>query len=135
MQDAESGEPKKTFEKRKHLSVVNELNESIGATTITKRILDLGVNLTICKLLVLALAIEKQFTKAITEDESVQFWINTLESSTVNAWKAQSWYSMSSPKAKVRPKGSSQVTVFLDTGMKINVMTKQIIKDTGLALW
>ena len=43
----------------------------MGATTITKRILDLGVNLTVGELLVSALAIEKQLTKAITKDESI----------------------------------------------------------------
>ena len=38
---------------------------------ITKRILDLGVNLTVGKLLASAPAVEKQLTKAITKDKAV----------------------------------------------------------------
>lgn len=64
---------KKTIEKKKHSQVVNILKESFGTTTIIKHILDLEVNLTVSKLLVLAPAIEKQLTKAITEDKAVQF--------------------------------------------------------------
>ncbi len=88
--DAEAHKPKKTIGRKKHLRVVNMLKESISATTITKRILDLGVNLTIGELLASALVIEKQLTKAITEDETIQFQVNTLESSTVDARKAPS---------------------------------------------
>lgn len=51
MPDAETGEPKKTIERKKHPRVVNVLKESVGATTITKHILDLGANLTVGKLL------------------------------------------------------------------------------------
>ncbi len=53
------------------------------ATTITKRILDLGVSLTVCELLASAPAIKKQLTKAISEDEAVQFHVNTLGSAQV----------------------------------------------------
>lgn len=49
------------------------MEESFRTTTITKHILDQEVNLTIGKLLVLALAIEKQFIKAITKDKAIQF--------------------------------------------------------------
>lgn len=59
MPDAEVGKPKKTFEKKKHPRVVNVFEESIGATIITKRILDLDINLTVSVLLALAPAIEK----------------------------------------------------------------------------
>ncbi len=90
MPDVEAGEPKKTVEKKKHPRVVNMLKESVGATTITKHILDLGMNLTIGELLTSAPAVEKQLTKAITEDEAVQFRVNTLESSTVDTRKASS---------------------------------------------
>ncbi len=57
--------------------------------------------MTIGELLASAPAVEKQFTKAIFEDEAVQFRINTLESNAVEAKKSHSWYSMGSPKAKV----------------------------------
>lgn len=59
MPDVEADEHKKTIGRKKHLRVVNVLKESIGVTTITKRILDLGVNLTVGELLVSAPAIEK----------------------------------------------------------------------------
>lgn len=45
---------------------------------ITKRILDLGVSLTVGELLVSAPAVEKQLTKAITTDEAIQFRVNSL---------------------------------------------------------
>lgn len=46
---------------------------------ITKRILDLGVNLRVSELRASAPAVEKQLTKVITEDETVQFRVNTLD--------------------------------------------------------
>ena len=61
------------------------LKESIGATTITKRIFDLGLNLTVDEFLVSAPAVEKQLIKAIIEDKPVQFWVNTVESGSINA--------------------------------------------------
>lgn len=60
------------------------LTEFVGATTIPKRILDLKVNLTVGKLLGLALIIEKQLTKTSTKDKAMQFWDNTLEFSFVD---------------------------------------------------
>lgn len=71
MQDTEVSKPRKTAEKKKYPWTINMLKEYVRAMTITKCILDLGVNLTICNLLVLALAIQKQLIKAITEDETV----------------------------------------------------------------
>lgn len=46
---------------------------------ITKRILDLGVILRVSELRASAPAVEKQLTKVITEDETVQFRVNTLD--------------------------------------------------------
>ena len=134
MPDAEAGEPRKTVERKKHPRVVNVLKESVGATTITKRILDLGVNLTVGELLASAPAVEKQLTKAITEDEAVQFRVNTLESSSVDARNSHSWYFMGSPKARVRLEDGSKVTALLDTGAEINVMTREVMEDAGLAM-
>lgn len=59
MPGVKASELKKTVERKKHLRVVNMLKESVSATTIIKRILDLGRNLTIGELLTLASAIEK----------------------------------------------------------------------------
>ena len=56
-------------EKKKYLQVVNRLKRSIRATTMTKHILNLEVNLSIGELLASALAIEKQFIKAITKNK------------------------------------------------------------------
>ena len=73
MPDAEVTQPKKQVERKKNLQVVNFLKESVGATTITKRILDLEVNLMVAELLTSAPAVEKQLTKAISEDVAVKF--------------------------------------------------------------
>ena len=134
MPDAEAGEPRRTVEKKKHPRVVNVLKESVGATTITKHILDLGVNLTIGKLLASAPTVEKQLTKAITKDEAVQFRVKTLESSIVNARNSHSWYSMGSPKAKVRLEDGCKIIALLDTGAEINIMTREVMEDAGLAI-
>lgn len=64
---------KKNVEHKRHPRVIGVLKESVGATMITKHILDLGVNLTVGELLVSTPAVEKQLTKAITEDKAVQF--------------------------------------------------------------
>lgn len=77
IQDVEASEPRRMVERKKYLEVVNMLKESVGATTITKRILDLGVNLTVGELLASAPAFKKQLTKTITKDEAIQFRVNT----------------------------------------------------------
>lgn len=80
----EIGDPKKTVEKKEHLQVVNVLKEFIGDTNITKHILNLEVNFIVGELLVSALVVEKQLTKVITKDKTVQFWVNTLQPSRVD---------------------------------------------------
>lgn len=110
------------------------LKESVNAITITKRILDLGVNLTVGKLLASAPAIEKQLTKVITEDKAIQFRVNTLESSTVDTWKALSWYSMGSVKSKVRLENGFKIIVLLDMGAEINIMIRKVMENVGLAI-
>ncbi|MCJ1348653.1 hypothetical protein MMC31_006886, partial [Peltigera leucophlebia] len=126
---------KKNVERKRHPRVVEVLKESVGATMITKRILDLGVNLTVGKLLASASAVEKQLTKAITEDKAVQFRVNTLSLGEIlEAKKPFSWYSMRFPKAKVRLEDGSKITALLDTDAGINVMTKEVMKDAGLAM-
>lgn len=62
---------KKSVEKKRYPRVVNILKEFVGATTITRQILDLGISLTVRDLLTSALAVEKQLTKAISENEAV----------------------------------------------------------------
>lgn len=88
MPDVKASELKKAIKRKKHPRIINVLKEFVGATIITKRILNLGMNLTTAELLASALAVEKQLTKAITKDKTVQFWVKTLESSTVSALKA-----------------------------------------------
>ena len=135
MPDVEGSQVKKSIERKKHPRVVNVLKESVGATTITKRILDLGVNLTVGELLASAPAVEKQLTKAISKDEAVQFRVNALSSTeALEATNPYSWYSMGSPKAKVRLEDGSKVTALLDTGAEINVMTREVMEDANLAM-
>lgn len=71
---------KKAIKKKKKSYVINILKKFVEITTITKRILDLNINLTVSKLLILVPAIEQQFIKAILKDKSIQFWVNSLES-------------------------------------------------------
>lgn len=95
MLNADIGIAKKNAEKKRHPQVINVLKESIGATTIIKRILDLGVSLKVGKLLLSASAVEKQLRKAIFEDEAIQFFVNTLESAEVlETFTLYSWYSI-----------------------------------------
>ena len=126
---------KKGIGHKKYPGVVGVLKEFVGATMITKRILDLGVNLIVGELLLLAPAVEKQLTKAITEDEAIQFRVNSLDvDSRQETTAAHSWYSMGSPKTKVCLEDGSKVLALLDTGAEINVMTKEIMEDAGLAM-
>lgn len=57
--DVENDKPKKKVERKKYLQVVNILKKSISLTIIIKYILDLGVYLTIGRLLTLVPTIEK----------------------------------------------------------------------------
>lgn len=57
--DMEGNMVKKTTERKKYFWVVNILKESMGATTITKHILDFGINLVFGELLASAPAVEK----------------------------------------------------------------------------
>lgn len=134
MPDLKVDEPKKAVEKKKYLWIVNILKKSIGATTIIKCILDLGVNMAIGELLALAPGIKKQLTKAITKDEIIQFQVNILKSNIVDVQKTPSWYSMGSSKAKIKLEDSSKIIALLDIGIKINVMTREVMEIVGLAM-
>ena len=126
---------RKSVEKNKHPQVVNVLKECVGVTIITKRILDVGVSLTVGELLASAQAVKKQLTKAIFEDETVQFCVNTLGSVEVlEALISYSWYSIRSLNAKVRLEDESNVMALLDTGTEINVMIKELMKNANLAM-
>ncbi len=45
-----------------------------------------------------------------------------------------SWYFMGSPKVKVCLDNGSKVTALLDTGVEINVMTRELMEETNLAM-
>lgn len=62
---------KKNIEYKRHLRVVKVLKEFVEITIITKRILDLKVNLIVEELLVSAPAVQKQLIKTITENQAV----------------------------------------------------------------
>ena len=124
---------KKSFECKRLPRVVNILKELVGATTITKCILDLGVSLTVGELLASAPAIEKQLIKTISEDKAVQFRVSSVNIDNpvhIN----NCWYSMGSPKIKVRLEDGFKVTALLDTGAEIYVMTREVMGDAGLAM-
>lgn len=126
---------KKNIERKKQPRVVGVLKESVGATMITKQILDLGVNLTVGELLASAPAVEKQLTKAISEDEAIQFRVNSLDTDNYQeAATSPTWYSMGSPKTKVRLEDGSKVLALLDTGAEIDLMTREVMEDAGLAI-
>lgn len=63
MLDAEVSKTKKIIQRKKHPQVINMLKQSVGAITITKRIIDLEINLTISMTQILAPAIKKQLIK------------------------------------------------------------------------
>lgn len=65
MPEVEEDQLKKSIKRKKHPRVVNVLKQSVGATTITKRIRDLGINLTVGELLASALGVEKRLTKRL----------------------------------------------------------------------
>lgn len=90
--------------------------------------------MTVSKLLTSAPAVEKQLTKTITKDKAAQYWVNTLEFITINAWKTQSWYFIGSFNAKIRLENSSKIISFSDINTKINDITQEIIKDAGLVM-
>lgn len=87
------------------------------------------------ELLAFAPAVEKRLTKAITEDKAVQFQVNTLGSGEIlEAKNPFSWYSMGFSKAKVRLEDGPKLMALLDTGAEINVMTRKVMEDAGLAI-
>lgn len=79
MSDVEASKLRKTVKKKKHPQVMTGFKESVGATTITKRVLDLKISLTVARCIASALAIDKDLNKIITGGEAVQFWFNNLE--------------------------------------------------------
>ncbi len=91
----------KPQERKKNYKVVSLLKESLGATEITKRILDLKINLTIGELLASAPSVEKQLTKALWEDEVVQFRLNTVKlGNPISLARRRSEYAMGYPRTK-----------------------------------
>lgn len=85
-------------------------------------------------MLFLAPVIERQLIKAIIEDKVIQFWVNILVSSSIDNQNSNLWYSISSPKAKFKLENGFKVIAFLNINTNINVMTKNIMKDLGLAI-
>ena len=137
MQDADTTMGKKIIERKKYSQFVNVLKKFVGVITITKRSLDLGVSLIIGELLVSAPTVEKQPTKAISEDENVQFRVNTLGSAEVlETPSSYFWYSMELPKIKVCLEDGSKVIALLDTSAEINPMINkcQNLKEMNL-IW
>ncbi len=126
---------KKDVKQKKHPKAVNFLKESVCATTITKRILILEVNVTLGELLALAPEIKKQLTRAIIEDEAIQLYISTLDIESCNdSSSLHLWYSMDFTNTNVLLKESFKVMALIETGVEINVMTKEVMEDAGLTI-
>lgn len=126
---------KKDVEQKKHPKAVNFSKESVGATTITKRILILEVNVTLGEILVLAPKIKKQLTRAIIEDEAIQLCISTLDIESCNdSSSLHLWYSKDFTKTNVLLKESFKVIALIETGVEINVMTREVMEDAGLTM-
>lgn len=70
---------KNNIKKKRHIQVVNVLKKSIRVTTIIKQILNFEISFIIGKLLAYALVVENQLGKAISEDEALQFCVNTVD--------------------------------------------------------
>lgn len=69
---------KKPLKKKKNHKDVSLLKELLRATEISKKILDLNVNLTVGELIVSTLLVEKNLIKALSLDEVVEFYVNAL---------------------------------------------------------
>lgn len=84
-------------------------------------------------LLYLALAIKYYFIKPIFKDEIIHFWVNSLKNA-IKAKKFYFWYFINALKAKIRLENSLKIIILLDTGVKINVIIRKVIKDIDLAM-
>lgn len=78
MPDPEAAKIRKGIKRPKYPRLVNVLKNSVVVTTINKRILGMGVNLTVGKPLASAPALER-LGLAISEDEAVKFCDSTFE--------------------------------------------------------
>ncbi len=127
--------PKKNAERKKHLKVKTVLKESVGVTKITKRILDLDISWTIGELLASASGVEKQLTKALSEEEVVQFRVNSLGVAAVSETSPKcQCYTMGYPKTRVRVEKSAKVLALLDTDAEIDPMTKAVMEEAHLTM-
>lgn len=98
---------KNYVKRKKYPRVVGVLKKLIGAIMIIKYIFDLGIILTVGKLLPSTPLVKKQLIKAIIENKALQFCVNSLN---VNDYQKVStnytWNSISSSKAKMHLKDS-----------------------------
>lgn len=126
---------KNYIESKKHPRVVRVLKEFIGIPIITKRILDLGVNLIVSELLALVFVVEKQLTNTISKDEVIQFCVNSLDlDSCQKVTTSHILYSIGLSKTKVRLKDDFKVMLVLYIEAEINVMIREVMENIGLAM-
>ena len=79
--------------------------------------------------------VEKQLTKAISKNETVQFRVKILGSApALEAPISYSWYSLGSPKAKICLEDDFKIIAPLDTGAEINIIIKKLMKEANLAM-
>ncbi len=126
---------KKNSERKKHLKVANVNKESVSVRKITQRISDLDGSFTVGELLASAFGVEKLVTKALSEDEFVQFRINSLGVAAVGSPSSNcQWYTIGCPKTRVLLKYSAKILALLDTDAEINLVRKAVMEEAGLAM-
>lgn len=105
------------------------------AITSTKGILDFAVSLRVIELLASTPVVEKQLTNAIFKDKAFQLYSNTLSLAEVlETLTPYSQYFIGSIEAKICLENRSKVTALVDNSTQINVMTRDLIEDTNLAI-
>lgn len=107
----------------------------MGATTITKSILDLDISLTISKLPASALTVEKHLIKAIFADQAIQFSVCIVSlAAALKVSIPDFWYSMGSSNIKVCLEDSFKITGLLKNSAEINVIIRELMEKANLAM-
>lgn len=93
-------EPQKTVERKIYMQVIHIIKKFVGITTITKRISDCKMSLTVQVFLASSLLVTLELTKAITVDEVLQFRVNNLKFNTMDFRNSFLRSYICSPKAQ-----------------------------------
>lgn len=131
--------------KEKPRKLAKVLKGSYKRNTLTKRLLNQKIEVTIQELLTTTPEIERVLTKALSEGEVAEFQVASLanvegitedlDSVTYPILPQDtSWYAMRCATAKVSLDRQFKMSALLDSGSQINVMDRQTMIDAGLAM-